>query len=131
MLERLATRDYSIAASASTASDDNTRPSGATISTGLISGVERSLSEEFSFALAVVLTPPVIALEMHRLHKVTGSFHPDTVTPGLIGMVFAFVAGLGALKWLSSWLENGRWRYFGYYCLVAAAGVATMAALGY
>lgn len=105
--------------------------SGATISTAMIAGVERRLSEEFSFALAVVLTPPVIALELHRLHKVTGHFHPATITPGLIGMVFAFVAGLGALKWLSAWLEHGRWRYFGYYCLIASAAVAMMAALGY
>jgi len=27
------------------------------------------------------------------------------------------------LKWLSRWLEGGRWKFFGYYCLAAAAGV--------
>jgi len=27
------------------------------------------------------------------------------------------------LKWLSRWLEAGRWQWFGYYCLLAAAGV--------
>ena len=43
--------------------------------------------------------------------------------PGLVGMVFSFVAGLLALKWLSRWLEGGRWKFFGFYCLVAAAGV--------
>jgi undecaprenyl-diphosphatase len=43
--------------------------------------------------------------------------------PGLIGMVLSFIAGLLALKWLSGWLEGGRWKYFGYYCLVAAAAV--------
>lgn len=105
--------------------------SGATISTALITGMDRGLAEEFSFALAVALTPAAIVLELHRLHKATGSLHPTTLTPGLIGMVFAFVAGLGALKWLSSWLESGRWRYFGYYCLVASAGVAGLAAAGY
>jgi undecaprenyl-diphosphatase len=105
--------------------------SGATISTGMITGLDRTLTEEFSFALAVVLTPPVIALELHRLHKVTGSFHPDSLTPGLLGMVFAFASGLLALRWLSSWLENGRWGYFGYYCLAASATVAGMAAMGY
>src|SRR5579883_2562131 len=41
--------------------------SGATISMGLFRGVHRQLAEEFSFALAVVLTPPVIALELYRL----------------------------------------------------------------
>jgi undecaprenyl-diphosphatase len=38
-------------------------------------------------------------------------------------MVFAFLAGLVALKWLSSWLEQGRWSLFGIYCLVASAVV--------
>ena len=38
-------------------------------------------------------------------------------------MVFSFIAGLLALKWLSRWLEGGRWKFFGFYCLIAAAGV--------
>ena len=41
--------------------------SGATISTGLLLGVSRVRAEAFSFALAVVLTPPVIAREALRL----------------------------------------------------------------
>ena len=32
-----------------------------------------------------------------------------TVVVSLLGAVFAFLAGLVALKWLSNWLENGRW----------------------
>jgi undecaprenyl-diphosphatase len=43
--------------------------------------------------------------------------------PGLVGMVLSFIAGLLALKWLSRWLEAGRWKFFGFYCLLAAAGV--------
>jgi undecaprenyl-diphosphatase len=43
--------------------------------------------------------------------------------PGLVGMAFSFVAGLLALRFLSSVLEHGRWGYFGYYCLIAAAVV--------
>jgi undecaprenyl-diphosphatase len=45
------------------------------------------------------------------------------MTPGLVGMGFSFIAGLLALKWLSRWLEAGRWKFFGFYCLVAAAVV--------
>jgi undecaprenyl-diphosphatase len=44
--------------------------------------------------------------------------------PSLVGAGLAFLAGLVALKWLSGWLENGRWHWFGIYCLVAAAAVA-------
>ena len=38
-------------------------------------------------------------------------------------MLFSFVAGLVALKFLSAVLERGRWAWFGYYCLAAAVAV--------
>ena len=38
-------------------------------------------------------------------------------------MVLSFLAGLLALRWLSRWLEQGRWYLFGGYCLVAATFV--------
>jgi undecaprenyl-diphosphatase len=110
--------------------------SGGTISTGLLCGIERRRIEEFSFALAVVLTPLVIAKELLRLIKA----HPEMThasefmklsVPGLIGMVCSFGAGLGALWLLSSLLEAGRWKYFGYYCLGASAVVFVLAHLGY
>ena len=100
--------------------------SGATISTGLLLGLPKQKLEEFSFALAVVLTPPAIAQEAHRLikaHSLSQESALHLFLPGIVGMVFSFLAGLLALKWLSRWLESGRWPWFGYYCLVAAVGV--------
>ena len=102
--------------------------SGSTISMGLHLGISRAAAEEFSFALAVILTPPVILRELSRLVKSSGAHHLSelsipTFTPGLIGMVFSFLAGLVALKWVSAWLEKGRWKFFGYYCLAASVGV--------
>jgi undecaprenyl-diphosphatase len=101
--------------------------SGATISTGLILGLPKQKLEEFSFALAVVLTPPVIAQEAHRLLKAHALSGQNSVlhlfVPGIVGMVLSFAAGLLALKLLSHWLEGGRWKFFGFYCLAAAAGV--------
>jgi undecaprenyl-diphosphatase len=101
--------------------------SGATISTGLILGLPKQKLEEFSFALAVVLTPPIIAQEAHRLVKAHALSGQNSVlhlfVPGLVGMVLSFIAGLLALKLLSRWLEGGRWKFFGFYCLAAAAGV--------
>lgn len=72
--------------------------SGATISTGLALGVARQRAEEFSFALAVVLTPAVIVKEAYRLYKspVAASM-VDTggllnlVAPSLLGMLFTDV----------------------------------------
>ena len=46
-------------------------------------------------------------------------------------MVFAFFAGLIALRWLSSWLESGRWYLFGVYCLVASGFVFYLHSAGY
>ena len=100
--------------------------SGDTISTALFFGLEKRRVAGFSFALAVVLTPAIIAKEGYRLLKAndgtltvaTGFF--DLAWPSLLGMTFSFVAGLVALRWLSRWLEHGRWQLFGYYCLAAA-----------
>lgn len=94
--------------------------SGATISTSLFLGISRQKAEEFSFALAVVLTPAVIVKEFYRLIHSQGlqsSQIGHLMMPSLFGMVFSFFAGLAALKWLSSWLEHGRWYLFGIYCL--------------
>jgi undecaprenyl-diphosphatase len=103
--------------------------SGSTISTGLLLGLDKQRMEEFSFALAVVLTPAVIAKEVYRLVKTNAgsltyvSSLVDLAWPSVAGMIFSFGAGWVALKWLSSWLERGRWHFFGYYCLFAAATV--------
>ena len=103
--------------------------SGATISTGMLTGASKERAERFSFALAVVLTPPAIGREALRLvkasHEAAASGTPidlhGSIVTGLLGAVFAFLAGLVALRWLSSWLEEGRWYLFGIYCLVASA----------
>jgi len=109
--------------------------SGATISTALLSGVERIRAEEFSFALAVVLTPPVILRELWRLWRSRPPLeHASLVhatSLSLLGVAFSFVAGLLALRLLSRLLESGQWRWFGYYCLCAAAGVLAISALGH
>jgi len=99
--------------------------SGATISTGLLRGLSRTQVEEFSFAMAVVLTPPVIVREVlrmlraHQLQGLPGGL-VHLFVPSLLGMVMAFGSGLLALKWLSAWLERGRWHLFGAYCICAS-----------
>jgi undecaprenyl-diphosphatase len=97
--------------------------SGTTISISLLRGVAKPLSEDFSFALAVLLTPAAILLEAYRLLKNRADLHESLgslLAPGFLGMFFSFLAGLAALKWLSSWLEKGRWQYFGFYCVALA-----------
>src|SRR5271170_6286548 len=65
--------------------------SGSTISTGLLLGLPRQKLEEFSFALAVVLTPLVIGKEALRLLKAhtlsAGSSGLHLFMPSLVGMI--------------------------------------------
>ncbi|MEI9973374.1 MAG: undecaprenyl-diphosphate phosphatase [Ignavibacteriota bacterium] len=108
--------------------------SGATISTAMLAGVPRSSAETFSFALAVVLTPAVVAREALRLVRVQSAESRDLLhafAPSLLGALCAFLAGLAALRWLSRWLEGGRWYLFGIYCMIAAVVVFTLHIYGY
>lgn len=105
--------------------------SGATISAGMWIGVSRTLSEEFSFALALLITPPAIMVEAHRLKKAVAlTGQAIDFGPGVVGMVLSFGAAFLALKWLSSWLEHGKWKYFGYYCLAFSLVVFATALRG-
>jgi undecaprenyl-diphosphatase len=108
--------------------------SGSTISAGMFLHISRVRAEEFSFALAVILTPAIIGREVLMLIKQHGSTAAESAAatttsigplllPGLLGMAFSFIAGLVALRWLSKWLEQGRWKCFGIYCVIAATVV--------
>ena len=105
--------------------------SGATISAGMLAGVTKSSAEAFSFALAVVLTPAVVVREALRLTHSGGASLGSAMGPSLVGAVLAFAAGLAALRWLSQWLEGGRWYLFGIYCLLAACAVTGLHYAGY
>jgi undecaprenyl-diphosphatase len=111
--------------------------SGATISTGLLLGVSKKHTEEFSFALAAVLTPLAIIWEAWRLFTApAASAAPLTslglaIFQGILGLGLSFVTGLLALKWLSNWLERGWWPLFGLYCLAAAAIVQSLYQAGF
>ncbi|HKN19538.1 MAG TPA: undecaprenyl-diphosphate phosphatase [Dissulfurispiraceae bacterium] len=110
--------------------------SGATISTGLLFGIAKIRVEEFSFALAVVLTPPVVVREVLRLLKAhhASSLNAASMAalfyPSLLGMALSFVSGILALRWLSNWLERGRWHLFGIYCICASVMVFLLHSTG-
>jgi undecaprenyl-diphosphatase len=113
--------------------------SGVTISAGMLTGAAKERAERFSFAMAVVITPLAIGREalrlLHAKHEAAAAgvaldLH-GTLVFSLMGAVFAFLAGLVALKWLSNWLENGRWYLFGIYCLVASGVVFALHMKGY
>lgn len=104
----------------------------------MLTGAAKEPAERFSFVLAVVLTPPVVALELVRLLRAVRS--PVFSGPpidldssllfGALGALASFAWGLLALRWLSRWLESGRWYLFGIYCLIASALVFYLHARG-
>jgi undecaprenyl-diphosphatase len=108
--------------------------SGATISSGMLLGITKPRAERFSFALAVVLTPAVVVREVMRLRHAP-DLHPGELSSVallcVLGAFLAFLAGLVALKWLSRWLESGRWYLFGIYCLLASIAVTLLHHAGY
>ncbi len=111
--------------------------SGATISAGLLLGCAKPRVEEFSFALAVLITPAAIGREVLRLIKPTDP--PATqplhiaplLTPGLLGLAFSFLAGLVAQKNHSRVLEKCHRAIFGVYCIAAAIAIFTLYLFGF
>jgi undecaprenyl-diphosphatase len=105
----------------------------------MLTGASKERAERFSFALAVILTPLAVGWELLRLikasHEASAAGTPidlhGSIMTGLLGAFFSFLAGLVALKWLSSWLEEGRWYLFGIYCLVASVVVFGLYRAGY
>lgn len=107
--------------------------SGATISTGLIIGIPKNTIENFSFALSVALTPPIIIRAYMRLYTANNAALlsssidiSNLIIQSTIGIIISFTVGILALKWLSAWLENGRWYIFGIYCLCASIVVISI-----
>ena len=95
-------------------------------------GFTESARRRFQFRAGGDYHSSAIAREVWRLHQAQhAGIVAANLVPGLVGAAFAFLAGLLALKWLSRWLETGRWYLFGIYCLVAAIAVAFLFHAGY
>jgi undecaprenyl-diphosphatase len=73
-------------------------------------------------------------LRLLKAHETTSSQGTNLLGlfyPSLLGMVLSFISGLLALRWLSKWLEGGRWHFFGFYCLFASVIVFLLQRSGF
>lgn len=97
--------------------------SGATISTSVLLGVDRTKAATFSFLMVVPLIFGKIAKDI-----LDGGFSidGDHVTALGAGFIAAFITGLFACKWMISLVRRAQLSYFAYYCFI----VGTMA-MGY
>lgn len=97
--------------------------SGATISAGLMRGLERQAAARFSFLMAL----PVIAgaLMMEILHALRGGLPPAEGASLWVGFVASALSGYWALRFLFRHVRARSLRPFAYYCwAIAFVGLA-------
>ncbi len=101
--------------------------SGATIVSGLLTGLNRPTATAFSFYMSI---PVMVLASAYTLYK-----HGDSIgslpggTPALlVGVVSAFVTALIAVTWLLRYIAHHNFKPFAYYRI--AAGLVIFALLG-
>jgi undecaprenyl-diphosphatase len=97
--------------------------SGATISTSVLLGVDRTKAARFSFLMVV---PLIIGKVAKDLMGGEINFSSAEIAPLAAGFIAAFVSGLLACTWMISLVKKSKLSYFAIYC--AIVGVA---AIGY
>jgi len=92
--------------------------SGATISTSVLLGVDRSSSAKFSFLMVLPLIFGKIAKDV-----IDGDFNIDNDQIGVMaaGFCTAFVTGLVACQWMIRLVKNAQLKYFSYYCFLVGS----------
>jgi undecaprenyl-diphosphatase len=92
--------------------------SGATIVSGLATGLDRSTATAFSFYLSI---PVLVLASAYKLYKYHGSLHalPGGAGGLAIGLIFAFITALLAVSWLLHYISRHNFKPFAYYRIVA------------
>ena len=97
--------------------------SGATISTSVLLGIDRTKAARFSFLMVVPLIFGKIGKDV-----LSGdlNFQSSEMLPISIGFVAAFVSGLLACQWMIALVKKSKLSYFSIYCAVVG-----LIAIGY
>ncbi|MDC1465937.1 undecaprenyl-diphosphate phosphatase [Polaribacter sp.] len=92
--------------------------SGATISTSVLLGVDRTRAAKFSFLMVVPLIFGKIGKDL-----LSGdiSFQSSEIIPITAGFIAAFLAGLVACKWMISLVKKSKLSYFSIYCAIVGS----------
>ena len=103
--------------------------SGATMSAGLLLGLERPASAKFAFLLAV---PAVVASGLFELKDVIAGDEHATTPIGnvLVATVISFVVGYAAIAWLLNYLAHHSVRLFVIYRILLGGTVLILVATG-
>lgn len=89
--------------------------SGATISTSVLLGIDRTKSARFSFLMVVPLIFGKVAKDIMSGEI---SFSSTDILPMSIGFLAAFVSGLLACTWMIALVKKSKLSYFAIYCAV-------------
>jgi undecaprenyl-diphosphatase len=95
--------------------------SGATISTGVMLGLDKTETARFSFLMVVPLIFGKIAKDL-----LEGDFGSNSLSLYVLaaGFIAAFITGVFACRWMISIVKNSQLKYFAYYCfLVGISGI--------
>ena len=94
--------------------------SGMTICTALFLGIGPKEAARFSFLLAIPAISGAGAITMVDV----GTNFQMSIYVAAAAFISSFFTGLFSLKWLINWLRNGKFHYFGLYCIII--GVITL-----
>lgn len=98
--------------------------SGATISTSVLIGNDKSKAARFSFLMVVPLILGKVAKDLLGGEI---SFHDEQITPLAIGFFAAFFSGLIACTWMIKLVRKSKLSYFAVYCVLVGL-IAVIAA---
>ena len=103
-----------------------TSRSGITILGGLILGISREISAEFTFFLAI---PVMFGASLLKLVKFGLAFTWTELAVLLVGCVTAFVVSLVCIKFLMDFIKRHDFKVFGLYRIILGAAVILYGAL--
>ncbi len=89
--------------------------SGATISTSVLLGIDRTKAAKFSFLMVV---PLIVGKVIKDISGGEISFQSSEIIPMTIGFIAAFLSGLIACKWMIALVKKSKLSYFAIYCAV-------------
>ena len=92
--------------------------SGATISTSVLLGIDRTRAAKFSFLMVV---PLILGKMAKDILSGEITYAEGELIPMAAGFVAAFVTGLLACTWMIALVKKSKLSYFAYYCFMVAA----------
>ena len=92
--------------------------SGATISTAVLLGIDRTKAASFSFLMVVPLILGKVAKDVLDGQL---QFSDDQLNIMIAGFVAAFFTGVIACRWMIKLVRNAQLRYFSYYCFLVGS----------